>query len=81
MDTTNLEEKILDLALGRAIKVAYASLSDGQQSQMQKLFSQDSSDKDKEDFFKNNVANFEEILKTEAQKLQQEIFEEIKNRI
>jgi hypothetical protein len=81
MDTTNLEEKILDLALGRAIKVAYASLSSDQQNQMQKIFSQNSSDKDKKDFFKNNVASFDEILKTEAQKLQQEIFEEIKNRI
>jgi hypothetical protein len=81
MDITNLEEKILDLALGRAIKAAYAGLSTDQQSQMQKLFSQDSSDKDKEDFFKNNVANFDEILKIEAQKLQQEIFEEIKKRV
>ncbi len=81
MDTTNLEERILDLALARAIKAAYASLSADKQSQMQEIFSQNSSDKDKEDFFKNNIANFDEILKAEAQKLQQEIFEEIKNRV
>jgi hypothetical protein len=81
MDTANLEERILDLALVRAIKVAYAGLSADKQKEMQEIFSQNSSDKDKEDFFKNNVANFDEILKSEAQKLQQEIFEEIKNRI
>lgn len=81
MDTANLEEKILDLALTRAIKAAYAGLSADKQKEMQEIFFQNSSDKDKEDFFKNNVVNFDEILKTEAQKLQQEIFEEIKKRV
>jgi len=79
MDT--LEERILDLALGRAIKAAYGRLSADKQQEMQKVFSQDSPSRDKADFFRKNIADFDKIFEAEAQKLQQEIFEEIEKRV
>jgi hypothetical protein len=82
MDTiSNLEEKILDLALGRAIKSAYKRLSYEQQKQMQEIFSRASNNQDKQEFFEKNIMDFNKIFEQEVQKLQQEIFEEIKNRI
>ncbi|HQK63773.1 MAG TPA: hypothetical protein PLF16_01330 [Candidatus Staskawiczbacteria bacterium] len=80
MDTI-LEEKILDLALSRAIKTAYAELSVEKQKEMQEIFSQATSNQDKQKFFEKNITNFNKIFEQETQKLQQEIFEEIKKRV
>lgn len=82
MDTTdNLEEKILDLALGRAIKAAYAGLYADKQKEMQEIFSQATSNQDKQKFFEKNITDFNKIFEQETQKLQQEIFEEIEKRV
>lgn len=73
----HLAQRILDLALGRALKTLYLQLDETNQKSMENVFLS-SNKKEKENFLKKHLKNFKTIFEREIKELENEIKAEIK---
>ena len=75
-DQEYLNMRVFNLIIGRVLKIVYLGLSENDKENMEKVFLS-GNDKEKEDFIKKYIPNFEEISGKEAQKVEEEIKLEI----
>jgi hypothetical protein len=68
----NLSARVFDLVIGRVLKNAYLDFSEEVKKEMDKVFNFGNG-KEKEDFVKKYIPNFEKIFKEEAKKFEEEI--------
>jgi len=64
--------KIFDLVMGRVFRSIYLGLDDEGSKEMERVFLSEN-DKEKEEFIKKYMPNFEELFNEEATKIAQEI--------
>lgn len=71
-ENKELAEKIFCLILGRVFKNAYLLAPDGEKPKIEKILSS-GSQKEKEEFVKKYLPDFQKVFLQEAQKIEEEI--------
>jgi DNA repair exonuclease SbcCD ATPase subunit len=66
-----LSSRIFDLVVKRVLKKIYLRFSEEERVEMEKVFSLDGSESEKENFIKKYMFDFDEIFETEAQKIEE----------